>query len=206
MQVKPFTVRIRPGLTCKVTHLDVSKLSQRCLGECLYHKGSFFVKISNKVDGYPHFDTLIHELIHACCYDLAEYVVEEISIATSKLLWNFGWRHPEQLVEGFELKTQKRIKVRGSYYFNTKVDWTLGCNLVIAPAKGKTFNCIVNPKNTKNHLKRCLSGVLPFVATEVDPKVAESWADPISSAILKCGYGCLLAGDRFADQFCASRV
>jgi hypothetical protein len=51
-------------------------------------------KIQIPINGKRLFDldTIIHESVHACEFDLAEEAVDGLAEATSKLLWRLGWR------------------------------------------------------------------------------------------------------------------
>ena len=54
------------------------------------------VKISTKVPkGETELDTIIHEVMHACYFDLAEEAVDESASDLARILWRLGYRKVE---------------------------------------------------------------------------------------------------------------
>lgn len=50
------------------------------------------IRIRRDLSGEIELDTLIHELLHACCFDLAEDVVNESATDIAAVLWKWGYR------------------------------------------------------------------------------------------------------------------
>jgi len=58
-------------------------------------------------------DTILHECLHACFWDLSEDAVTEYADATSKLLFRLGWRNVNDVIDRIKLFNNKKLKLRG---------------------------------------------------------------------------------------------
>jgi hypothetical protein len=69
--------------------------SQKYLGRCdSPHEPSKQIVIDQSLRGELLLDTLVHELLHAACWDLAEETVEEAASDIASVLWRLGYRGP----------------------------------------------------------------------------------------------------------------
>ena len=68
--------------------IETGRMTKGNLGICDYEKRRIKVKHVNDLD------TIIHELLHACFYDLDEGVVDESASDIAKAL-NVFWERPE---------------------------------------------------------------------------------------------------------------
>jgi hypothetical protein len=50
------------------------------------------IKIHKILENYEELETLIHEMLHACFWDLDEEVISEVGRDLSKALWKMGYR------------------------------------------------------------------------------------------------------------------
>lgn len=68
--------------------------SQDVLGTCdaPHIKGKAIVAPVNNGEKLSDLDTVIHEALHACFWDLSEDAVDTGATCIAKLLWRAGWR------------------------------------------------------------------------------------------------------------------
>lgn len=52
------------------------------------------IEISNRAKNRRELDTLIHEMMHACCPYLDEFDVELTATEIANILWKMGYRKP----------------------------------------------------------------------------------------------------------------
>ena len=50
------------------------------------------IALQHNKDPKEELNTLLHEALHACAFDLSEDAVEEISSSISSFLWKLGYR------------------------------------------------------------------------------------------------------------------
>lgn len=50
------------------------------------------IKIHKKLHGIKEFEIIVHEMLHACFWDLDESVIREVGIDISHALWKLGYR------------------------------------------------------------------------------------------------------------------
>ena len=60
------------------------------LGQTFYDKR--VIEISNRAKNRCELDTLIHEMLHACCPWFEEFYVEETATDIANVLWKMGYR------------------------------------------------------------------------------------------------------------------
>lgn len=69
---------------------DLKHVRRPALGECLHESRT--IRIPVEGDTPDELDTIIHEVVHAACPWLDEWIVAETGTAVAKLLWRLGWR------------------------------------------------------------------------------------------------------------------
>lgn len=71
----------------------VSLVRERCIGKC-DPPGSQRkrIRVEKKLEGEQRLEILIHEMLHACYWDMDEAAVEESSRDIAKILWELGYR------------------------------------------------------------------------------------------------------------------
>lgn len=50
------------------------------------------IVVAHQLHGLPLLDTIIHEGLHACCWDLHEDTVDEGATSIARMLWRAGYR------------------------------------------------------------------------------------------------------------------
>lgn len=53
------------------------------------------ITIDPDIEGREELDVLIHEMVHACLWDLKEDAVDETADSISRVLWRLGYRKPD---------------------------------------------------------------------------------------------------------------
>lgn len=93
MEGRPMRVQIR-GRRYKLAFrsLSRSKWLGRCDSPCEPNKQ---IVVDQNLSGELLLDTLVHELLHAACWDLAEETVEEAASDIASVLWRLGYRGPK---------------------------------------------------------------------------------------------------------------
>lgn len=70
--------------------------SQKYLGRCdSPQEPAKQIVIDQSLRGELLLDTLVHELLHAACWDLAEETVEATASDIASVLWKLGYRGPK---------------------------------------------------------------------------------------------------------------
>ena len=72
--------------------VDVANHKGKELGYCSNPDIEKEIAIPIDGDTESELDTIIHELIHAAQWDLAEEAVEEMACSIAGALWRLGWR------------------------------------------------------------------------------------------------------------------
>ena len=85
--VKSLTVR---GRRWRV--VDSEKHKGPELGYCTHPEFGKELAIPLDGDTESELDTIIHECIHACHWDMAEEAVDETAASIAHVLWRLGWR------------------------------------------------------------------------------------------------------------------
>lgn len=62
------------------------------LGYCTHPDLDREIAIPIDGDTESELDTLIHEVLHACQWDLSEEAIEETACSIAHVLWRLGWR------------------------------------------------------------------------------------------------------------------
>jgi hypothetical protein len=64
-----------------------------CWGYCTDpSEGNRLIKVHNQLKNEKELEFIIHEMVHACFWDLDEAVVKEVGKDLSKALWKMGYR------------------------------------------------------------------------------------------------------------------
>jgi hypothetical protein len=50
------------------------------------------IKIHKSLNGIKEFEVIVHEMLHACFWDIDESVIREVGIDISHALWKLGYR------------------------------------------------------------------------------------------------------------------
>jgi len=72
--------------------VDVATWEGAELGYCTNPDLDKEIAIPIDGDTEAELDTIIHELLHACHWDMSEEAVEETATCVARALWRLGWR------------------------------------------------------------------------------------------------------------------
>ena len=50
------------------------------------------IRVDKKMRGQDELETLLHEMDHACQWDISEEAIEEAAHDKARILWEMGWR------------------------------------------------------------------------------------------------------------------
>jgi hypothetical protein len=56
------------------------------------------IKVHKNLKGLKEFEVIVHEMLHACFWDIDEQVIKQVGIDISRALWDLGYRN-EWLVQ-----------------------------------------------------------------------------------------------------------
>lgn len=51
------------------------------------------IRVHKKLKGLKEFEVIVHEMLHACFWDIDEEVIREVGIDISRALWQLGYRN-----------------------------------------------------------------------------------------------------------------
>lgn len=85
----PKTLKIR-GRRWRV--VDIANHKGAELGYCTHPDLDREIAIPIDGDTESELDTIIHELLHSCNWDLSEEAIEETACSVAGALWRLGWR------------------------------------------------------------------------------------------------------------------
>lgn len=70
------------------------RLERDTLGWCMKH-GRGKIAVAYSLNGEEELEILIHEMLHACYWDMDEEAITESAQSISKALWRLGYRKEE---------------------------------------------------------------------------------------------------------------
>lgn len=71
----------------------VKRLPPDTLGHCDHpQRQAKQIRVLEKLKGKDRLDCVIHELLHAACWDLAEETVDQTATDVAAVLWKLGYR------------------------------------------------------------------------------------------------------------------
>jgi len=139
--------------------------------------------------GQRRLDVFIHEMLHACFWDISEEGIQFASIDIAKSLWRFGYRMElDQLNRGIE--DPQYLTVRGKQYkFDRITGLTKGKNIYVsAPySKGKFIQIRISLRGEKE-LEVLLMSLLSVSYWDFDDEAIEETSRSIARALWRIGY------------------
>lgn len=77
----------------KYKFIRTRALPRDCWGVCDDPSGAFRkIKVDRKLRGMKELEVILHEMLHACFWDIDEKVIKEVGADMSKALWVMGYK------------------------------------------------------------------------------------------------------------------
>ena len=86
--VKCVTIR---GKRWRVVDSNIRPMEE--LGYCTHPDLDREIAVPVDGDTESELDTIIHECLHACQWDLSEEAIDETACSVARVLWRLGWRN-----------------------------------------------------------------------------------------------------------------
>lgn len=172
----------------------VSKLGSEdnpALGDCSDpNKKGKVIRYFCGMKGETRLDVIIHEMLHACFWDVAEEGVEESACDIAKILWNLGYHMSDEEPSTKASPAPKHINLRGKRYRYTRVAGLptgIEGSVSNPNSKNKAIEIRTSLKGEKN-LRALLKYMLYACFWDFDADAIEETSKDIARALIRMGY------------------
>lgn len=138
--------------------------------------------------GERRLDVVIHEMLHACFWDISEESIGESATDIARALWRFGWHMIDE--EGYQGKTAQYLMLRGKRYKHERVSGLkTGENGEVScpSSKNKILRIRTSLKGEKE-LRQYIIYMLYACFWDFDEKAVEETAKDIARSLVRIGY------------------
>ena len=146
------------------------------------------IRYLSGLKGEKRLDVLIHEMLHACFWDISEESIEESSSDVARALWRFGWHMNDE--EGYKGKSVKYILLRGKKYKHERISGLkTGINGEVSSpyTKNKIIHIRVSLKGEKE-ICQYITYMLYACLWDFDEVPIQETSKDVARALIRIGY------------------
>ncbi len=146
------------------------------------------IRYFSGLKGERRLDVLIHEMLHACFWDVSEEGIEQSASDIARALWRFGWHMSDE--EGYQGKKAQYLLLRGKRYKHERVSGLkTGVNGEVSSpyTKNKVLRMRVSLKGEKE-LSQYITYMLYACFWDFDESAIQETSRDIARALTRMGY------------------
>lgn len=139
--------------------------------------------------GERRLDVLIHEILHACFWDVREEGIEEAASDIARVLWKVGYRNADDLLLPDKEWPQTIMLRRKRWTFERSTGLPTGCVGLVSPVEEKKKNIKLRISlKGERELEAVMALTLLACYPDLDEDAIRETAKDIARALWRIGY------------------